>query len=176
MRIYTGIGSGVVLCAVGMSLNQPWANVAGLVVIGLSTLLWGPRKSPAAVPAHPEAHLPAEPTPHALERLLPAVVPSWTDSLQQSRRLLADNVSGLLERFTDISQRLQASLDQSDDVLTSGGLGENLRQANERLQLVTEAFVAGMATAPIAPSPESAEPLASAEPAPSSAPATRTPT
>ena len=126
-----------------MSLNQPWANVAGLVVIGLSTLLWGPRKSPAAAPAHPEAHLPVEPTPHALERLLPAVVPSWTDSLQQSRRLLADNVSGLLERFTDISQRLQASLDQSDDVLTSGGLGENLRQANERLQLVTEAFVAG---------------------------------
>ncbi len=143
MRMYLGIGIGIALCASGMFFGQPWANIAGLLLIALAAALWGPRKIVSPTPSHLEQHLPLEQPPHPLEQLLPVVMPSWTDSLQQSRRLLSDNIGGLLDRFTDISQRLQASLDQSEDVLTSGGLGENLRDANQRLQGVTEAFAAG---------------------------------
>ncbi|MDR0277543.1 MAG: methyl-accepting chemotaxis protein [Paucimonas sp.] len=140
--MHVGIGIGIVLCVAALLSGLAWLNVAGLLLIAAAALFFAPRKvAPLVQPA--EDLEPVEPLPHALERLLPAVVPSWTDSLQQSRRLLADNIGGLLDRFTDISQRLQASLDQSEDVLTSGGLGENLRQANQRLQGVTEAFAAG---------------------------------
>ena len=143
MRMYLGIGIGIVLSACGLFFEQPWLNLAGLLLIALCAAVWGPRK-PRATPSLAFDAAPAiEPPPHALERLLPTVLPHWSDSLQQSRRLLADNIGGLLTRFTDISQRLQASLDQSEDVLTSGGLGENLRQANQRLRQVTEAFAAG---------------------------------
>ena len=142
MRMYLGIGIGIALCAGGMFFGQPWANIVGLLLIALAATLWGPRKIVSPTEPHLEHHLPLEQPPHPLEQLLPVVMPSWTDSLQQSRRLLSDNIGGLLGRFTDISQRLQASLDQSEDVLTSGGLGENLRDANQRLQGVTEAFTA----------------------------------
>nr|WP_306167785.1 methyl-accepting chemotaxis protein [Pseudomonas sp. Marseille-P9899] len=140
--MYLGIGIGIALCAGGMFFGQPWANIVGLLLIALAATFWGPRKIVSPTPSHFDQHLPLEQPPHPLEQLLPVVMPSWTDSLQQSRRLLSDNIGGLLGRFTDISQRLQASLDQSEDVLTSGGLGENLRDANQRLQGVTEAFAA----------------------------------
>jgi len=140
--MHVGIGIGITLCAAAMLSGLPWLNVAGLLLIAAAALLLGPRKAATPVLPDSEPGLPVEPQPHALEQLIPAVVPSWTDSLQQSRRLLADNIGGLLGRFTDISQRLQASLEQSEDVVTSGGLGENLRQANQRLQGVTEAFAA----------------------------------
>ena len=141
--MHMGIGAGIVLCLCATLLGLPWLNVAGLLLIALAAALWSPRKPAATTLPRLEQNLPVEPATHALEQLLPVVLPSWTDSLQQSRRLLADNIGGLLERFTDISQRLQASLERSEDVLTSGGLGENLRQANQRLQGITEAFAAG---------------------------------
>ncbi|WP_410479010.1 methyl-accepting chemotaxis protein [Pseudomonas sp. zfem002] len=143
MRMHVGIGIGIVLCVAAMLAALPWLNVAGLLLIAACAVLLAPRKAASTITPLAEQSHPGELQPHALERLLPAVLPSWTDSLQQSRRLLSDNIAGLLGRFTDISQRLQASLDRSDDVLTSGGLGENLRQANQRLQGVTEAFAAG---------------------------------
>ena len=141
--MHIGIGIGVVLCVAGMLSGLQWLNIGGLLLIVAAVLFLAPRKAAEPAPHETAHNLPVEPETHALEKLLPAVVPSWSDSLQQSRRLLADNIGGLLGRFSDISQRLQASLDQSEDVLTSGGLGENLRQANQRLLGVTEAFAAG---------------------------------
>src|SRR5690606_39681422 len=44
-----------------------------------------------------------------LHTLLPVVTPSWIDSLQQSRTLLGDNISQLLERLDRKSTRLNSS-------------------------------------------------------------------
>lgn len=93
MRMYLGIGIGIVLSACGLFFEQPWLNLAGLLLIALCAAVWGPRK-PSTPPSLAFDAAPAiEPPPHALERLLPTVLPHWSDSLQQSRRLLADNIA-----------------------------------------------------------------------------------
>ncbi|OOV95754.1 chemotaxis protein [Pseudomonas sp. MF6396] len=139
MRMYLGIWIGTALGACGLLLDLLPLGLAGLSLVLLASTLLRPRPV-AQVAAVSDAPIVLEQPP--LHTLLPVVAPSWIDSLQQSRTLLGDNISQLLERFGAINQRLEHSLNDADNVLANGGVGENLREANQRLRRVTESFAA----------------------------------
>ncbi|WP_328825184.1 methyl-accepting chemotaxis protein, partial [Pseudomonas palmensis] len=137
--MYLGIWIGTALGACGLLLDLLPLGLAGLSLVLLASTLLRPRPV-AQVAAVSDAPIVLEQPP--LHTLLPVVAPSWIDSLQQSRTLLGDNISQLLERFGAINQRLEHSLNDADNVLANGGVGENLREANQRLRRVTESFAA----------------------------------
>ena len=137
--MYLGIWIGTALGACGLLLSLLPVGLAGLLLVVLASTLLRPR------PAAPQVQFSDAPIvleQHPLQNLLPVVAPSWIDSLEQSRSLLGSNISQLLERFGAINQRLEHSLDDADNVLANGGVGESLREANQRLRRVTESFAA----------------------------------
>ncbi|NWA01879.1 methyl-accepting chemotaxis protein [Pseudomonas gingeri] len=141
MRIYLGVWLGIALSAVGLFLAHPLLNGAGLALIAVAVIALRVAKTPnAAVTAtltpHPDTAAPVA----ELHVLLPAVAPSWSDSIGQSRELLQANISELFQRFANIATRLEGGLHNSESILGSGGVGESLRDANDRLHEVTQSF------------------------------------
>ncbi|MFC3945400.1 chemotaxis protein [Pseudomonas gingeri] len=141
MRIYLGVWLGIALSAVGLFLAHPLLNGAGLVLIAAAVIGLRVTKAPNAALAtsltpHPDTAPPAT----ELHVLLPAVAPSWSDSIGQSRELLQSNISELFQRFANIATRLEGGLHNSESILGSGGVGESLRDANDRLHEVTQSF------------------------------------
>ncbi|WP_279648263.1 methyl-accepting chemotaxis protein [Pseudomonas aegrilactucae] len=137
--MYLGIWIGTALGACGLLFDLLPVGIAGLLLVTLASTLLRPRPA-APTPLFSDAPIVLE--PHPLQNLLPVVAPSWIDSLEQSRNLLSSNIGQLLERFGDISTRLEHSLNDADNVLANGGVGENLRAANQRLRQVTDSFAA----------------------------------
>ncbi|WP_416771339.1 methyl-accepting chemotaxis protein [Pseudomonas sp. RHF3.3-3] len=143
MRIYLGIWSGIALSAIGFSLAQPLLNGAGLALIAIATVARQIGKSPNT-PAAPSLtpHPDTVTAPAELQTLLPVIAPAWNDGIGQSRHLLQSNIGELFERFASIAARLEGGLHNCEGVLGSGGVGESLRDANERLREVTRSFEA----------------------------------
>ena len=141
MRIYLGAWLGLALAAIGLVVPDYLLTPAGLLLTCLALLALRPSK-PAKAPTSGDIQIAIE-APHASTsnwQLIDAVAPSWRDSLGQSRELLQSNIGELFQRFHNIAQRLEQSLDNSNDVLGNGGVGESLRDANQRLHEVTESF------------------------------------
>ncbi|WP_415857674.1 methyl-accepting chemotaxis protein [Pseudomonas asplenii] len=143
MRIYLGVWLGIALSVIGLILAQPLLNGAGLALIAISALAQQIVKSsnnPATPPLTPAPD--TTPAPAELQALLPVIAPAWNDGIGQSRQLLQANISELFERFASIATRLEGGLHGSENILGNGGVGESLRDANERLRKVTQSFEA----------------------------------
>ncbi|BAP40909.1 methyl-accepting chemotaxis protein [Pseudomonas sp. 21LCFQ010] len=142
MLIYLAFWVGLALGATGLALSQNLVIIAGLLIIACATVVVQLRKpAPVAdpvVPTEPGTPSPAPDVP----ALLHTVVPSWSDSIAQSRDLLQSNIGDLFERFSNIASRLESSLGNSENILANGGVGTSLRDANQRLMEVTHAFEA----------------------------------
>ena len=141
MRIYLGAWLGLALAAIGLVVPDHLLTPAGLLLSALALLALRPSK-PVNASSSGEIQTAIE-TPRVNTgdwQLIDAVAPSWRDSLGQSRELLQSNIGELFQRFHNIAQRLEHSLANSNDVLGNGGVGESLRDANERLHEVTESF------------------------------------
>ncbi len=141
MRIYLGAWFGLALAAIGWVAPVHLLTPAGLLLSGLALLALRPSKTITASSASPIAIEPSAIPANAGDwQLIEVVAPSWRDSLGRTRDLLQSNIGELFQRFHNIAQRLEQSLNNSSDVLGNGGVGESLRDANERLQQVTESF------------------------------------
>ncbi|QXH51283.1 chemotaxis protein [Pseudomonas fakonensis] len=141
MRMYLVIWIGTALCATALFTGMLWLGLLGLAAIVLATLLLRPRPVACTTPA--QENTPPEASPghqHPLLQLLPQAAAAWTDGLQQSRLLVADNIGGLLERFAAIHQRLDASLDAAARSTEQDGVSDGLRRCSGQLQQVTDAF------------------------------------
>jgi methyl-accepting chemotaxis protein len=114
-------------------------SIAGLLLVAVTIgFIRPPLPSSTALATDVTPPSAADP----LRALLPAVVPSWAESVEQSRHLLLTNVTDLLARFAAITERQAGSLNDSENVITSGGIEANLRGANQRLRQVTHTFSA----------------------------------
>lgn len=144
MLIYLAFWTGLALAASGLALGHTLVAGAGLVVIAIATLSLHRQAAIAALASQAAPlDLPATAsTGPDVPALLHSVVPSWSDSIAQSRQLLQSNIGDLFERFSNIASRLEGSLGNSENILANGGVGSSLREANQRLQDVTEAFQA----------------------------------
>lgn len=143
MVIYLALWAGLALAATGLALTHTLVAASGLVIIAIATLSLHLR-APAAAPAREDSVDSADTAPVApdVPALLHSVVPSWSDSIARSRHLLQSNIGDLFERFSNIASRLEGSLGNSENILANGGVGSSLRDANQRLKEVTEAFQA----------------------------------
>lgn len=142
MRIYLGVWLGLVLSATGLIIASETLTIAAISLSAL--LLIGLRPAPRVLAptleTAPEVQL-HEAEPH-LQSLLQLIAPTWHDSLGRSRGLLHSNITELFQRFHNIAERLQNSLSSSEGVLGSSGVGESLRDANQRLHEVSQSFQA----------------------------------
>lgn len=143
MRIYLGAWLGLALATIGLVVPVHLLPHAGLLLSSLALLALRPRKTAKAAAAS-QSQTPVESAVTQASagdwQLIEGVAPSWRDSLGQTRALLQSNIGELFQRFHNIAQRLEQSLDNSNDVLGNGGVGESLRDANQRLHEVTESF------------------------------------
>lgn len=142
MVIYLFNWFGIALAGIGLLVDTWQLTLFGLLVTAVASFT---RVRPAPLPAA-EVHAPTSVVPDSrdeLHDLLQVVLPSWQASIEQTRRLLQDNVRELFERFASIAGRLENTLDSSSSVIGRGGVGESLRDASLRLGEVTEAFRAG---------------------------------
>ncbi|SDJ40883.1 methyl-accepting chemotaxis protein [Pseudomonas delhiensis] len=137
MFAYSIFWTGIALGLAGLGFAQPWVAAAGLAVAGAAGLALRPR---AALPAEPAATAAEAPAAVDCQPLLHAVLPAWQQNLEQVRKLLAGNVGELFSRFAALAERLQQTLARSESVTGGEGLGHDLRQAQQRLHEVTEAF------------------------------------
>ena len=137
MFAYSIFWTGIALGLAGLGFAQPWLAAAGLAMAGAAGIVLRPRAQlPAELPA------PAAEAPAAVDcqPLLHAVLPAWQQNLEQVRKLLAGNVGELFARFAALAERLQQTLARSESVTGGEGLSHDLRQAQQRLHEVTEAF------------------------------------
>ncbi|WP_425273376.1 methyl-accepting chemotaxis protein [Pseudomonas morbosilactucae] len=140
MGIYLGVWSGLALCVAGLLLGSDTLMIVALLLV--ATLLIGlrPRQAQRSEPAlSSPAAARAEQDP-ALQNLLQAVAPNWSDSLGRTRELLQGNIGALFESFQRITTRLDGTLSNSEGILGSNGVGESLRDANQRLHDVSQSF------------------------------------
>jgi methyl-accepting chemotaxis protein len=142
MRIYLGVWLGLVCSGAGLFLASNTLVIVALIVTAL--LLFGlrPRFTKNAELAPPFIENPKVERDTHLHNLVQLVAPNWSDSLGRSRDLLQSNIAELFERFHNIATRLEGSLNSSEGVLGSSGVGENLRDASQRLREVCETFQA----------------------------------
>ncbi|MDN6860093.1 methyl-accepting chemotaxis protein, partial [Pseudomonas sp. CAN2814] len=142
MIFYSILWAGIALGLAGLGLEQPWATLAGIVMVAA-----------AGVPLRPRAGKPVETSAVVIQEaravdcqpLLVAVLPAWEQSLGQVRKLLSGSVAELFSRFAGLTDRLQQSLARSESVTGAEGVSQNLRRAQQRLQEVTTAFHAASA-------------------------------
>ncbi len=143
MRIYFGVWLGIGLSTLGLFFNQSLLVGTGLVIVAVASLAL--RATQLSTPATLPALTPVPDTDETdldLHTLLPAVAPAWSAGIGQSRDLLQANISELFQRFASIATRLEGGLHNSENILGSGGVGESLRDANQRLHEVTQSFEA----------------------------------
>ncbi|WP_375233838.1 MULTISPECIES: methyl-accepting chemotaxis protein [Pseudomonas syringae group] len=143
MAIYIGFWLGLVLGATGIILGQNTVSAIGLAIIGATTVALHLRsRSPASQIAPENAHsdLSQPQGQPDVPALLHTIVPSWSDSINQSRDLLQTNISELFNSFSNIATRLESSLNNSENILGNGGVGASLLEANQRLEEVTRSF------------------------------------
>ncbi|MFJ4144570.1 methyl-accepting chemotaxis protein [Pseudomonas sp. NPDC089734] len=143
MAIYIGFWLGLAVSATGISLAQNIVSALGLLIIAASTIALHLRARASAPhqdsPSQDSESSQTRPQPD-VPALLHTVVPSWSESINQSRDLLQNNISELFNRFSSIATRLESSLNNSESVLGKGGVGASLLEANERLKEVTHSF------------------------------------
>ncbi|WNW13951.1 methyl-accepting chemotaxis protein [Pseudomonas sp. DTU_2021_1001937_2_SI_NGA_ILE_001] len=140
MLINLALWVGIAIGATGLVVAQTTVVIIGLAVIAAATLALHLRKPAAPPPAIDPVERVAATSQADIPALLHTVVPSWSDSIAQSRDLLQSNISDLFERFSNIASRLESSLGNSENILANGGVGASLRDANQRLAEVTRAF------------------------------------
>jgi len=141
MLIYFGVWSGIALGVIGLFFASNAWVIAGFVLVAVATLALYPKKSSTENASSSLTPSIIEPPPTApVETLLQVVVPRWGESIGQTRELLATNVRELFARFSNIAARLEGTLSNSESLSGNGGVGESLRDANERLREVTQAF------------------------------------
>src|SRR5471030_1093572 len=143
MRIYFGVWVGIGLSTIGLFFNQSLLIGTGLVIVAVASLAL--RVTQLSTSAALPALTPVPDTDETdldLHKLLPVVAPSWSAGIGQSRDLLQANISELFQRFASIATRLEGGLHNSEGILGSGGVGESLRDANQRLHEVTQSFEA----------------------------------
>ncbi|QXI28828.1 chemotaxis protein [Pseudomonas vanderleydeniana] len=143
MWMYLGVWLGIALSASGLFLAQPLLNGAGLALVAIAAIALQIVKTSNNPPVTTLTPQPDTVTaPAGLQTLLPVIAPAWNDGIGQSRQLLQANISELFERFASIAARLEGGLHNSEGILGNGGVGESLRDANERLHEVTQSFEA----------------------------------
>jgi methyl-accepting chemotaxis protein len=140
MRIYLGVWLGLVFSVAGLLLAS---NVLTMVALALTAILLlglRPAQAEKAALALPPTENPLNNHDAHLQNLVQLVAPNWSDSLGRSRELLQSNITELFQRFHSIAERLEGSLNSSEGVLGSSGVGESLRDASQRLREVSETF------------------------------------
>lgn len=142
MLMYVGIWSGIALGAIGLFFASNTLIMAGLVLIALTSLVLRAKRTPENDPSLALSQAAEHPPVAVVETLLQTIAPRWGDSIGQTRELLASNVRELFQRFSNIATRLEGTLSNSESLSGNGRVGENLREANERLREVTQAFQA----------------------------------
>lgn len=143
MAIYIGFWLGLAVSATGIALGQNIVSASGLVIIAIATIALHLRARASTTPLATE-HSDSDPAQSLSQPDVPAllhtVVPSWSESINQSRDLLQTNISELFNSFSNIATRLEGSLQNSENILGNGGVGASLLEANERLKEVTHSF------------------------------------
>ncbi|RMQ45384.1 Methyl-accepting chemotaxis sensory transducer [Pseudomonas cichorii] len=143
MAIYIGFWLGLAVSASGIALAHNIVSAIGLTIITLATIALHLRaRTPAAsiTEQHFEAAATQTQSQPDVPALLHTIVPSWSESINQSRELLQSNISELFNSFSNIATRLEGSLNNSENILGNGGVGASLLEANERLKEVTYSF------------------------------------
>jgi len=138
MLSYFGLWTGIALGVAGLVFPIPALVTTGFVLIALAAATLRPKNKTIA--PLPSAFVPHTAAPVPVEVLLQTVAPSWDDSIGQTRGLLQSNVSELFQRFSNIAARLEGTLSNSESLSGNGGVGESLRDANQRLHEVALAF------------------------------------
>ncbi|BCG25014.1 methyl-accepting chemotaxis protein [Pseudomonas tohonis] len=136
MLAYSVLWFALLLGLAGLGLEMPWVAGAGIALAAVAALLMRPR-APVVVEAAPTR---VEPPPTDCQPLLSAVLPAWGQNIGQVRELVSGNVSQLFGRFASLAQRLDQTLQRSENVIGGAGVTDNLRQAQQRLDEVTTAF------------------------------------
>lgn len=142
MRIYLGVWLGLALSVTGLILASPTLTIAALVFSALLLIGLRPVPRPLSPATEPLIEVVADNAASPLQNLVLAIAPSWHESLGRSRELLHSNITELFHSFHNIAARLDGSLSSSEGVLGSGGVGESLRDANQRLHEVSASFQA----------------------------------
>ncbi len=122
----------------GLVIGQTWMSGLGLLLAALAALLLRP-KTASVVEAVVEPLVVEEP-PLSVEPLLLEVLPTWSQNLGQVRTLVQTNIGQLFGRFDALGQRLGQTLASSEQVIGGDGMSTSLRQAQERLNEVVQAF------------------------------------
>ena len=134
---YCALWIAILITFAGLALGQTWLAVCGAGLGAVTAVFLRPRPAAPVAPAEPiETSLPAP----AVEPLLLEVLPTWSQNLGQVRDVVQDNIRQLFNSFDSLGQRLAQTLHNSEQVLGGDGMGTSLRQAQQRLNEVVQAF------------------------------------
>lgn len=134
---YSILWTAIVIALIGLGTGQSWLAIGGVLLGAAAAVFLRPQ------PARPieESREVIETPPPAIqpEPLLLNVLPTWDQSLGQVRGLLQDNIRQLFARFDSLTNRLNETLNHSEQVIGGDGMGSSLRQAQTSLNEVVQA-------------------------------------
>ncbi len=140
MFVYVGLWCSLAVTAAGLMLQIVWLAGLGCAGSALAAAgLWAWRRRVTDTPVE-TAPVDLPPPRRNVEPVLLGVLPIWSENVDGVRGLNQHNVRALFERFSALSGRLENTLASSEEVIGSGGVGDSLRQANDRLTEVIGAF------------------------------------
>jgi methyl-accepting chemotaxis protein len=125
----------IIVGLAGYWFGLSWLVLSSLALVAVGSLL-PQRQAPSAMVSEPRESLAAPST----DALLLTLLPAWEQNLGQTRSLLAEHVSQLLERFSSLGLRLGDTLATSEQVIGGSGVSDGLRRAQESLREVTGAY------------------------------------
>ncbi|KIV71063.1 methyl-accepting chemotaxis protein [Pseudomonas sp. SLBN-26] len=139
MLAYSLLCLALLLGFAGLGLGQPWVTGAGLALAAGAAVALRPRSAqPTREPQVDD--LPSAPVQADCVPLLTSVLPAWGQNLGQVRELVSSNIGQLFQHFSSLAQRLDQTLQRSENVVGGSGVADNLRSAQQRLDEVTTAF------------------------------------
>lgn len=134
---YCALWIAIITTFAGLALGQTWLAVCGTALGAITAFFLRPQ---SAAPIPTEQPIEEDTPAPAVEPLLLEVLPMWKQNIGQVRDVVQDNIRQLFNSFDSLSQRLGQTLAKSEHVIGGDGMGTSLRQAQERLNEVVQAF------------------------------------